>query len=59
MEREAEEEQTWHKRGEVRKERCEGLKYLKELALDRREEAINSCVETLIFGSSSFIIFLC
>jgi hypothetical protein len=31
----------------------------KELALDRRVKASNSCVRTLIVGSSSFIVFLC
>jgi hypothetical protein len=31
----------------------------KELALDRRVEASNSCARTVIFGSSSFIVFLC
>jgi hypothetical protein len=44
--------------GGVRDEIFEVLEYNQELALDRRVEASNSCVRTLIFGSFSFIAFL-
>jgi hypothetical protein len=47
---------TWEK---IVKKDLKDWSITKELALDRRAEASNSCARTLVFDSSSFIVFSC